>query len=146
MAGQIEGERPQLRNNIAMATIFYYNCATVLQHPFMLRAMTHDEVRELVHRLKTLGRRDQRSMRGYMVDMYHYWGRTRKDPIAELMMRLLFEIVIGKLKLHDMRTKRWQYARSRDSGHTTRIKKLLRTIKSRSHLMSSLKKCKWISV
>lgn len=79
------------------------------------------------------------NVRKHLCDQYHNTN-TKKSPINELVLRLVYEYLFDIISLEDIKTHRWLDNRLRDPGHTLR----LRICYSKAKKKSQIARCRWL--
>jgi hypothetical protein len=80
-----------------------------------------------------------------MVNIYHHWNQ-KGNNVVELLTRICYEVVIGKLRIKDLSTDEWRWSSRRDRGHMLWNEKLLCQIRRSVCARHKIKSCAWVSV
>jgi hypothetical protein len=119
--------------------------AMMLLSPCYLLKMTSSGFILMIRTLYDQDPITKQNFKRQMVNIYHHWNR-KGNNVAELLTRICYEVVIGKLRIKDLSTDEWRWSFRRDKGHMLWNEKLLCKIRRSVCARHKINSCSWVSV
>lgn len=92
--------------------------------PSRLHAMGKTDLKALCRSFKMYPKKTQAIILRNLCNGYHRWMDDPMKAVEELVMRVVYEIISGRIK----RNSRWLMPHKRDAGHHTRMWRLVSSI------------------
>lgn len=78
---------------------------------------------------------------------YHIQPCCISDPelaLEELVLRLVFEFFIKRVRMHHFQASNWRLGPGRDAGHQARLERLISCIAISPVMLSRAQQCQWL--
>lgn len=114
--------------------------------PRFLLNLTRKGLVQIMTDFVRLDSRSKRSLCAHVCKRYHILTNVDNPRLAvyELVMRLVYEVMIGKISISDLDSIKWFTAKNRDHRHHMRIVKLMKVIALDSRWVRYMYDIDWI--